>query len=164
VIEVGQEHMEKGETVYSFSHYSPMEVFGPDSAISGQLVDWGVMYERILNDIYNGTWSKEDLWWLAKEKAALLGGSLDHEINPKLVDNLKAVSVATPDLGTMNVYDLVMKRYEQMKQGTDVFDPFVGPISDNKGTVRIADGVQGSKGELLSIDYYVDNVVGDVPK
>jgi len=57
-----------------------------------------------------------------------------------------------------------MKRYEQMKQGRDVFDPFVGPISDNKGTVRIADGAMGSKGELLSIDYYVDNIVGDVPK
>ena len=164
VIEVGQEHMEKGETVYSFSHYSPMEAFGPDSAVSGQLVDWGVMYERILNDIYNGTWSKEDLWWLAKEEAALLGGSLDHEINPKFVDDLKAVSVSTPDLGTLSAYDLIMKRYEQMKQGRDAFDPFVGPISDNKGEVRIADGVMGSKGELLSIDYYVDNVVGDVPK
>jgi basic membrane protein A len=164
VIEVGQEHMEKGETVYSFSHYSPMEAFGPDSAVSGQLVDWGVMYERILNDIYNGTWSNEDLWWLAKEDAALLGGSLDHEINPKFVDDLKAVSISTPDLGTLSAYDLVMKRYEQMKQGRNTFDPFVGPISDNKGEVRIADGVMGSKGELLSIDYYVDNVVGDVPK
>jgi simple sugar transport system substrate-binding protein len=164
VIEVGQEHMEKGEAVYSFSHYSPMEAFGPDSAVSGQLVDWGVMYEKILSDIYNDTWSNEDLWWLAGEKAALLGGSMDHEINPKFVDALKAVSVDTPDLGTMNMYDLIMKRYEQMKQGRDVFDPFVGPISDNKGEIRIADGVMGSKGELLSIDYYVDNVVGDVPK
>jgi len=164
VIEVGQEHMEKGEKVYTFSHYSPMEAFGPDSAVSGQLVDWGVMYERILNDIYNGTWSKEDLWWLAKEKGALLGGSLDHSINPKFVEPLKAVSVSTRDLGTMNVYDLIMKRYEQMKQGTDVFDPFVGPIADNKGEVRIADGAKASKGELLSIDYYVENVVGDVPK
>ena len=164
VIEVGQEHMEKGETVYTFSHYSPMEAFGPDSAVSGQLVDWGVMYEKILNDIYNGTWSNEDLWWLAKEKAALLGGSLDHAVNPKFVDDLKAVSVSTPDLGTMNAYDLVMKRYDQMKQGRDVFDPFVGPISDNKGTVRIPAGAMGSKGELLSIDYYVDNVIGDVPK
>jgi simple sugar transport system substrate-binding protein len=164
VIEVGQEHMEKGENVYSFSHYSPMEAFGPDSAVSGQLVDWGVMYERILNDIYNDTWSKEDLWWLAKEQAAILGGSLDHEINPKFVNDLKAVSVTTPDLGMMSVYDLVMKRYEQMAQGRDVFDPFVGPISDNKGMVRIAEGAMGSKGELLSIDYYVDNVVGDVPK
>lgn len=164
VIEVGQEHMEKGDTVYTFSHYSPMEAFGPDSAVSGQLVDWGVMYERILNDIYNDTWSNEDLWWLAKEKAALLGGSLDHEINPKFVDDLKAVPVSAPDLGTISVYDLVMKRYDQMKQGRDVFDPFVGPISDNKGTVRIKDGAMGSKSELLSIDYYVDNVVGDVPK
>ena len=164
VIEVGQEHMEKGETVYSFSHYSPMEAFGPDSTVSGQLVDWGVMYERILNDIYNGTWSKEDLWWLAKEEAALLGGSLEHPINPQFVDDLKAVSVATPDLGTLSAYDLVMKRYEQMKQGRDVFDPFAGPITDNKGEVRIPEGAMGSKGELLSIDYYVGNVIGDVPK
>ncbi len=164
VIEVGQEHMEKGETVYTFSHYSPMEAFGPDSVVSGQLVDWGIMYEKILKDIYNGTWSNEDLWWLAKEKAALLGGSLDHEINPKFVGGLKAVTVSTPDLGRMNVYDLVMKRYEQMKQGRDVFDPYVGPITDNKGKVRIADGVMGTKAELLSIDYYVDNIVGDVPK
>jgi basic membrane protein A len=164
VIEVGQEHMEKGQEVYTFSHYSPMEPFGPDSAVSGQLVDWGVMYERILSDIHDGTWSNEDLWWLAKEGAARLGGSTDHAINPKFVDDLKAASASTPDLGRMNVYDLVMKRYDQMKQGRDVFDPFVGPISDNKGTVRIAAGAQATKGELLSVDYYVDNVVGDVPK
>jgi simple sugar transport system substrate-binding protein len=122
------------------------------------------MYEKILGDIYNGTWSNEDLWWLAKEKAALLGGSLDHPINPKFVDDLKAVSIDTPDLGTLSTYDLVMKRYEQMKQGREVFDPFVGPISDNKGVVRIPAGAMGTKGELLSIDYYVENVVGDVPK
>jgi simple sugar transport system substrate-binding protein len=164
VIEVGQEHMERGNAVYSFSHYSPMEAFGPDSSVSGQLVDWGVMYEKILTDIYDGTWSNEDLWWLAREEAALLGGSLDHEINPKFVDELKAVSIDTPDLGTLSAYDLVMKRYDQMKEGRDTFDPFAGPISDNKGQVRIADGAMGTKGELLSIDYYVDNVVGDVPK
>jgi basic membrane protein A len=164
VIEVGQEHTEKGEMVYTFSHYSPMEAFGPDSAVSGQLVDWGIMYEKILEDIYNGTWSNEDLWWLAKEKAAMLGGSLDHEVNPKFVGDLKAVSVDTPDLGTLSAYDLVMKRYDQMKQGRDVFDPFVGPITDNKGTVRIPGGAMGTKAELLSIDYYVDNIVGDVPK
>ncbi|MBN2553152.1 MAG: BMP family ABC transporter substrate-binding protein [Spirochaetales bacterium] len=164
VIEVGQEHAEKGEMVYTFSHYSPMEAFGPDSAVSGQLVDWGIMYEKILEDIYNGTWSNEDLWWLAKEKAALLGGSLEHEVNPKFVDDLKGVSVSTPDLGRLNVYELVMKRYEQMKQGRDVFDPFAGPVSDNKGAVRIPAGRIGTKAELLSIDYYVDNIVGDVPK
>ncbi len=164
VIEVGQEHTEKGKPVFTFGHYSPMQQFGVDSVVSGQLVDWGVMYEKILKDIYDGTWSNEDLWWLAAEDAALLGGSFEDKINPKFTDELKAVTVEVPDLGKINVYNLIMKRLDQMNQGTDVFDPFVGPISDNKGKVRIPSGVKASKGQLLSIDYYVDNIVGDVPK
>jgi simple sugar transport system substrate-binding protein len=164
VIEVGQEHTERGRPIYTFSHYSPMKEFGSDSAVSGQLVDWGVMYVKILQDVHDGTWSKDDLWWLAKEEAALLGAAPGEPINPKFADALKAVQVQTPDLGRMNVYDLVMKRYEQMQEGREEFDPFAGPISDNKGTVRIAAGTMGTKAELLSIDYYVDNVNGEVPK
>jgi len=54
VIQVGQDHTEKGSPVYTFSHYSPMEKFGPDSAVSGQLVDWGIMDAKILKDIHEG--------------------------------------------------------------------------------------------------------------
>jgi len=165
VIEVGQEHTERGRMVYTFSHYSPMLEFGPDSAISGQLVDWGVMYVKILQDIYDGNFSNEDLWWLAREKAALLGAKEGVPVTPKFIDALKAVSIKTPDLGTLNVYDLVMKRYQQMQQGgREAFDCFSGPIKDNKGAVRIPEGRMGTKGELLSIDYYVENVLGDVPR
>lgn len=164
VIEVGQEHTEKGKQIYTYSHYSPMEQYGKDSVVSGQLVDWGGMYVKILQDIQNGTWTNEDLWWLAEQGAAILGGSFDHIINPKFVDALKAVKVDTPDLGSLSVYDLVVKRYDQMKKGRDVFDPFTGPIEDNTGEVKIAAGKMASKGDLLSISYYVDNVVGSVPK
>jgi len=164
VIEVGQEHSEKGKQIYTFSHYSPMQPYGKDSVVSGQLVDWGVMYEQILADIHDGTWTNKDYWWLAAEKAVVLGGSFDDPINPKFVDALKAVSTETKDFGTLSVYDLVFKRYDQMKQGTDVFDPFVGPISDNTGKIQIEAGKKASKADLLSIMYYVDNVVGSVPK
>ena len=164
VIEVGQEHTEKGKQIYSFSHYSPMQAYGVDSVVSGQLVDWGIMYEKILTDLYQGTWTKDDLWWLTAENAARLGGSLTEEINPKFVDDLKAVSVDTTDLGKISAYDLVMKRYQQMKQGPDVFDPFAGPIFDNTGKEQVQKGARASKGELLSIMYYVDNVVGSIPK
>jgi simple sugar transport system substrate-binding protein len=123
------------------------------------------MYVKILQDIKDGKWNNEDMWWLAKEKAAVLGGTFDAPINPKFVGDLKAKKVKTPDLGELSVYDLVMKRYEAMQSGgRDAFDPFMGPISDNKGTVKIPAGRYGTKGELLSIDYYVDNVVGDVPR
>ena len=75
VIEVGQSHTEKGKQIYTFSHYSAMQHYGVDSVVSGQLMDWGGMYAKILGDIRNNTWTNEDIWWLAKEKAAILGGN-----------------------------------------------------------------------------------------
>jgi simple sugar transport system substrate-binding protein len=164
VIEVGQEHTEKGKQIYTFGHYSPMESFGKDSVVSGQLVDWGVMYVKILQDIHDGTWTNEDLWWLADKKAAILGGTFDHTINPKFVNALKGVSVDSADFGNISVLDLVEKRYAQFQKGPDVFEPFSGPLKDNTGKLQIKDGAKASKGDLLSIMYYVDNVVGSIPK
>lgn len=164
VIEVGQEHSKKGKQIYTFSHYSPMQSYGVDSVVSGQLADWGIMYTKILKDIYEDKWTNEDIWWLVAEKAAILGGSFDDIINPKFVDALKAKKVETADFGKLSVYDLVIKRYDQMKTGVAAFEPFTGPIKDNKGTLRIKAGERAGKGDLLGIKYYVDNVVGDLPK
>jgi simple sugar transport system substrate-binding protein len=164
VIEVGQEHSEKGQQIYTYSHYSPMQPYGKDSVVSGQLVDWGVMYVKILQDIYDGTWKNNDMWWLIAEKAAILGGSFDNIINPKFVGELKMKMVDTTDFGKISVYDLIVKRYEQMMKGPDVFDPYEGPIKDNTGKLKVKEGQRASKGDLLSIMYYVDNVAGSIPK
>jgi simple sugar transport system substrate-binding protein len=164
VIEVGQEHTEKGNQIYTFGHYSPMESYGPDTVVSGQLVDWGVMYVKILQDIHDGTWTNEDLWWLADKKAAILGGSFENIINPKFVGALKEASFNSADFGKISVHDLVVKRYEQFQKGPDVFEPFSGPLKDNTGKEQIKAGARASKGDLLSIMYYVDNVVGSIPK
>lgn len=164
VIEVGQAHSEKGKQIYTYSHYSPMEAYGKDSVVSGQLCDWGVMYEQILKDMHDGTWTSKDEWWLTKERAALLGGSRDHMINPKFEGELKAAMTDNKDFGKLSVYDLVIKRLDQMKQGVEVFDPFTGPIKDNTGAIKIKAGEKASKGDLLSIMYYVDNIAGNIPK
>jgi simple sugar transport system substrate-binding protein len=165
VIEVGQEHSEKGKQIYTYSHYSPMQQYGKDSVVSGQLMDWGVMYVKILQDLYDGTWKPVDYWWLIREKAAILGGSFDNIINPKFAGDLKAAMVETKDFGKVSVYELITKRYDQMKTGgPELFDPFTGPISDNTGKLQIKAGAKASKGDLLSIMYYVDNVVGSIPK
>ena len=164
VIEVGQTHTEKGKQIYTFSHYSAMQPYGEDSVVSGQLMDWGGMYVKILEDIYTGNWNNEDVWWLAKEEAAILGGNETDLINPKFVDDLKQAMIQTEDFGDISAYDLVMKRYDQMKQGVDVFDPFTGPIYDNTGTLQIKAGERASKEDLLSIMYYVDNVEGTIPQ
>jgi basic membrane protein A len=94
VIEVAQNHTKAGKQVYAFSHYSPMEKYGPDSVVSGELVNWGPMYVQILKDVQAGKikdWSKYDLYWKAKEGAAILGSSAENVVNPKFVSALKAV-------------------------------------------------------------------------
>jgi basic membrane protein A and related proteins len=165
VVEVGQDHAEKGDLIYTFSHYSPMQSYGVDSVVSGQLSDWGIMYEKILQDIYDGTWSNNDLWWLMKEGATYLGAEFGQIVNPKFESALKAVNLNDPDFGTISAYDLIVKRYEQMKDiGPDEFDPYDGPVYDNKGALKIPEGARATKDELLSIMYYVDGVVGNIPE
>ncbi len=164
VIEVGQRHSEKGKQIYTFSHYSAMQPYGVDSVVSGQLMDWGGIYVKILESIHNGTWTNDDIWWLAKEKAALLGGSKTDMVNPKFVEPLKSAMIETEEFGKISAYKLVSMRYAQMKQGVDVFEPFTGPIKDNKGNLKIKAGEKASKSDLLGIMYYVDNVKGSIPK
>ena len=165
VIEVGQSHAEKGKQIYTYSHYSAMQPYGEDSVVSGQLMDWGGMYVKILQDIYNNNWNKDyDVLWLAKEKAALLGGNEKDIINPKFVPPLKAAMIDTKDLVKISAYDLIIKRYAQMQQGREVFEPYTGPIYDNQGNLKIKAGELASIGDLLSIMYYVDNVEGSIPK
>ncbi len=164
VVEVGQDHTEKGKQIYTFSHYSAMQPYGKDSVVSGQLMDWSGMYAAILESIHNNTWNNDDMWWLAKEKAALLGGNYDEPVNAMFIDDLKAVKVTTQDFGEINVYDLIMKRYAEMQEGVDIFDPYAGPIKDNTGKLQIKAGERASKQDLLSIMYYVDNVKGSIPK
>ena len=82
--QVGEEHTKAGKQIYTFSHYSPMQKFGPDSCVSGQLVDWGVMYVKILEDIKDGKWTNADLWWLAGDKAADARRRVRHAGQPEV--------------------------------------------------------------------------------
>ncbi|HET60234.1 MAG TPA: BMP family ABC transporter substrate-binding protein, partial [Chloroflexi bacterium] len=61
VVQVAEEYTEKGENVFVFGHYNPMAQFGPNSLVSGQLVDWGVLYEDILTKIYLGIYTTDNL-------------------------------------------------------------------------------------------------------
>ncbi|MCK4516448.1 MAG: BMP family ABC transporter substrate-binding protein, partial [Spirochaetaceae bacterium] len=76
VIEVAQEHQEKGEEIYALSHYSPMQAYGEDAVFTGQLTDWGVLYVQMLQDLRAGKLSDMtdyDLLWLLEDKAVELG-------------------------------------------------------------------------------------------
>ncbi len=162
VVQVAEEYTKKGKPVYSFSHYSPMKQFGPDSVVSGQLMDWTPLYEDILTKIHSGALTTNNLqdvdyFWLMREGVAQIGTQFREPINPKFANPLKAAMV-----GNVSAYDLVFQRIDEMKALT--FDPFTGPIKDNTGTLRLKDGQRATLKELTTIDWFVEGVAGKVPR
>src|ERR1043166_48611 len=169
VVQVAEEYTKKGKPVYSFSHYSPMKQFAPESVVSGQLMDWTPLYEEIVTKIHSGALTSKNLqdvdyWWLMHDGVAHVGTKFGEPINPKFVEPLKAATANDPALGKVSVYDLVFKRIEQMKAAPVQFDPFTGPIKDNAGTLRLKDGQRATLKELTTIDWLVEGVVGKLPR
>lgn len=127
IIEYAQEQYKRGKEVYVFSHYGPMYEFGPDVVVSGQLVRWEVIYADTLVKIKSGVLNPTNLnnvdyWYLLNTGAVELGAHVFENgtvmmVNPKFVPRLKQVTVRDKLTGERtSVFDLVMKRYEQMKR------------------------------------------------
>lgn len=121
IVEYAEEH-----GVYVFSHYGPMLKYGPNSVVSGQLVRWEVIYADVLSKIKAGVLTpynleNVDYWYLLNTGAVELGCDINPDgsvvmINPKFAPLLKQVKVKDKLTGEeLSVYDLVMKRYQQMK-------------------------------------------------
>ncbi len=152
----------------SFGHYSPMYEFGPNHIISGQIAHWEAIYLDFLAKIYAGVYTAHnienlDYWWLLQEKAVEMGAEPGMLINPVFVGDLQAVMQNDPLLGTISVYDLVLKRMEQMSDPSMVFDPFSGPIYDRNGELRVPAGSRMSVLELTTMEWAVDGIVGPYP-
>ncbi len=174
VVQVAEEYTtQKNQPVYSFSHYSPMQSYGPTSCVSGQLVNWGLIYEDILTKIYLGVYTTKNLenvdywgllsggWQLGAPSAVELGAEFGVPINPAFEEPLKAYTITEKYLGEISIYDLIFKRIEQMRDPALLFDPFTGPINDQAGTLRVQDGQRLSYLELTTIDWFVEGVIGE---
>ncbi len=153
---------------FSFAHYNPMYRFAEEGAVSGQVSKWGAIYQDILYKVYYGVYTNENLndvdyWWLLKEGAAALQAKPGMKINPEYEDELKSATVETDYFGEMNVYDLVMKRLEQMKADRVTFDPYVGPMDDRKGIQRLQEGEWATHDELWQIQWAHPIVKGPWP-
>lgn len=128
IIEWAQELYEKeGKEIYVFSHYSPGYTKGPDIVPSGQLVRWEVIYVDILAKVKAGIYTpynleNVDYWYLLNTGAVDLGAHIYENgsvmlINPKFEPILKNIKVKDKLTGEeVSVYELVMRRYRQMKE------------------------------------------------
>lgn len=149
-----------GKRVYAFSHYTPMKEFGPDVVLSGQLVHWEKWYEPLLLKAQQGEVEDWQHWGLLAGGYAEMGTTWDEPIRTDVINDLKAVEVTDPVLGTINVYDLIMTRLEQFNELRVTFLPFTGPIYDTEGNLRLKSGEVISTEELRwGFDWYQEGII-----
>ncbi|RLI07080.1 BMP family ABC transporter substrate-binding protein, partial [Candidatus Bathyarchaeota archaeon] len=116
------------------------------------------------------------------EGAVELGCDYGMPINPKFEAPLKSVWVIDKVSGqNMTVYDLVFLRLEQMSSAPahvqiadengnlvwitpDVpFDPFMGPLYDQDGNLRVPAGERLGHDDLWEMMWFVEWMVGTIP-
>jgi len=131
---------EKG--VYAIGYHSDMSKYGPNAHLTASTHDWGDYYVATAKAVLDGTWTSRAVWSGIKEgmvKLAPLGKAVPQDLA-----------------------DLVAKSRDAIAAGT--LHPFQGPVRDQDGTVRVAEGSSLSDQDLLTMDWYVEGVVGKLPK
>ena len=135
-------HASRKFGMYRLTEGQPVNVAMP-------VVNWGVLYERIIRLIIDGAWEKTDApsddkainyWW------GLSSGVIDVILSEK-----------TP-APTARLIELMKKSIIDER-----FAPFSGEIRDQEGEVRCKEGEALTAEEIMKMDWLVDCVVGEIP-
>lgn len=125
-----------------------MTRYGPKAHLTGQVVDWGLMYEYILAYQYAQAFRSMDLWWRLGDGGDTIDGwrASDGGVT------LAPVNPAIPE----NVRNLIDKRRKEMN--AQLFEPFTGPIKDQDGNLKLAAGQRATHDDLWTMDWFVEGV------
>lgn len=136
------EEQHKAKNVWCFSYNSDMSKYAPTSQLSGDITDWSNYYTRTVENVLAGKGVGPNIWDGIKE------GMI----------KIAPFNAAVPK----NVRDHVNKVIAEMKAGK--VHAFQGPVVAQDGTVKVPKGQVMSDKDLGAINYYVQGVVGNVPK
>jgi basic membrane protein A len=114
----------------------------PDAFLTAPIWHWEVYYEKVVQDVANGTWTNEPVWW------GMSDGIL----------SLAPIADFVPQA----VKDLVEEEKARILSGE--FDVFEGPINDNTGELRVPEGESMTDEAKLSFDWLVEGVIGEIPE
>lgn len=127
---------------YVIGYNSDMRSFAPNAFLTAPIWNWGALYTKVAEQVHNGTWKSEQIWWGMKEDLVRLA-----EFSAKVPDDVRT---------------LVAEKTAAIKAGS--FHPFTGPIKDQSGKEVVAAGQTPTDGELLGMNYFVEGVQGTIPK
>ena len=124
--------------VYSIGYNSEMASFAPKGHLTDDLWNWTPIYKELVQEVKDGTWKSRSIWYGMKEG----------------VVNLAPYGAPVPDA----VRQKVDEKKKEIIAGS--FDPFTGPVKDQKGETRVPAGKAATDEELLNMKYFVEGVIG----
>ena len=131
---------EKG--VYSIAYHSDMSKYGPNAHLTAATHVYGDFYVKTAQAVLDNNWKPEAFWLGIKDGSIKLA-----PINPVVPADVVALVEAT----TKSIAD-------------GSFHPFQGPVKDQSGKIVVEAGKSLTDDDLLHMNYYVEGVLGNVPK
>ncbi|MEG1609704.1 MAG: BMP family ABC transporter substrate-binding protein, partial [Bilophila sp.] len=124
--------------VYSIGYNTDMSASAPKSHMTAAVWNWNNVYKNIVDQVRAGTWKNGSFWYDMKDGVVDIApyGSMVPQNVRDITDKAKA--------------DIVSQKLVV----------FTGPIKDQKGVVRIPAGKVPTDKELLSLNWFVEGVVG----
>jgi basic membrane protein A and related proteins len=110
----------------------------PDAWLTATVWDWAPFYIETVREVMDGTWTSESYY----------GSMADGMVN------LAPFGESVPE----DIRGEIETRQQEIVDGG--FAPFTGPIVDQDGNEVLAEGETMTLDELLSIDFFVEGVIG----
>ncbi len=128
--------------VWAVGQASDMSKFGPNAQLTAIIDNWAPYYIERTKAVLDGTWKEKDTFGGFKSGMVKLA-PYNKKMPKDVVDLAESVRIAI----------------EQ-----ETVHPFQGPIKGQDGKIIVKDGEIIDMGQLLGMNFYVEGVVGSIPK
>ncbi|KAF0091821.1 MAG: basic membrane protein A [Fusobacteria bacterium] len=128
---------------WSIGYNSDMSKFAPKATLTSAVWNWEVYYEPAIRAAMDGTFTSEQYF---------------EGLNEGIASYSKLSADLLKDKGIQAKVD---EMEAKIKGGYNIF---TGPLKDNTGKVVLEAGKAHNDGELLSMMYFVEGVIGTIPK
>ena len=127
---------------FSIGYNSDMLPFVGETVLTSPVWHWERKYAPVIEGIMNGTYQGGESYW---------GG---------LTDGVVSLAPFSP-LVPQDVQNMVTEKQALIESGA--WDVFCGPLFGANGNLVVEEGKCLTDGEMLSMDYFIDGVLGEAP-
>lgn len=125
---------------YSIGYNSDMSALAPKAVLTSAVWNWGPYYVNAVKSVQEGTWETGRYWGPMSDEVVALA-----PYGPMVPDDVKAK---------------VEEAKEKILSGE--WDVFSGPIKDQEGNIKVAEGAKLTDDEMENIDWFVEGVQGKI--